>query len=91
MKFPIDEIWIDDDAAKHPVTSRITSRVKPRKVVSGIEIRNELAAIDLLFDPLYRGKRILKLTNYKGSFVKPCPGTRQYNCCGLQILNIGQG
>ncbi|MBW2345548.1 MAG: DNA photolyase, partial [Deltaproteobacteria bacterium] len=25
---------------------------------------------------------------YKGEFLKPCPGTREYICCGYQILNV---
>ncbi|MFH0822390.1 MAG: radical SAM protein, partial [Pseudomonadota bacterium] len=42
-------------------------------------------------DPFKRGKRILRLMRNKGVFVKPCPGTKEYVCCGLLIIHIGQG
>ncbi len=32
-------------------------------------------------------KDTLHLVTYKGEFLKPCPGTREYICCGYQILN----
>jgi spore photoproduct lyase len=36
-----------------------------------------------------RGKKILFLTRNKGRFVKSCPGTKEYICCGYQVLNVG--
>jgi spore photoproduct lyase len=35
------------------------------------------------------GKDILHLLSYKGEFLKPCPGTKNYICCGYRILNVG--
>ena len=35
------------------------------------------------------GKDTLHLLSFKGEFLKPCPGTRAYICCGYQILNVG--
>ena len=34
-------------------------------------------------------KETLRLLPFKGEFLKPCPGTNNYICCGYQILNIG--
>jgi len=34
-------------------------------------------------------KETLRLISFKGEFLKPCPGTKGYICCGYQILNIG--
>ena len=34
------------------------------------------------------GKDTLHLLSYKGEFLKPCPGTKEYICCGYQILNV---
>ncbi|MBW2623839.1 MAG: DNA photolyase [Deltaproteobacteria bacterium] len=34
---------------------------------------------------------VLILTRHHGRFLKPCPGTRGYNCCGLQIIHFGLG
>jgi spore photoproduct lyase len=33
--------------------------------------------------------KALEIVKFKGRFVKACPGTRSYNCCGYQILNFG--
>ena len=35
------------------------------------------------------GKRHLLLCRNRGRFLKPCPATRAYRCCGYQVLNIG--
>lgn len=34
-------------------------------------------------------KGTIRLLDFKGEFLKPCPGTREYICCGYQILNVG--
>lgn len=39
--------------------------------------------------PSDMGKHTLRLLSFKGDFLKPCPGTRNYICCGYQILNVG--
>ena len=39
--------------------------------------------------PSDMGKQILQLVKFKGEFLKPCPGTREYICCGYKILNVG--
>ncbi|MDR1871499.1 MAG: hypothetical protein LBS60_06170 [Deltaproteobacteria bacterium] len=33
----------------------------------------------------------LAIGRHKGSFLRPCPATPVYNCCGLNIIHIGQG
>ncbi|MEJ2157849.1 MAG: DNA photolyase [Desulfobacteraceae bacterium] len=40
-------------------------------------------------DPWAKAKRAVLLTSNKGAFIKECPGTREYTCCGYQILHIG--
>ena len=34
-------------------------------------------------------KETIRLLPFAGEFLKPCPGTQGYLCCGYQILNIG--
>lgn len=36
-----------------------------------------------------KGKKHLFLCRQRGRFFKPCPGTREYQCCGYHVLNIG--
>ncbi len=40
---------------------------------------------------LSSGKHHLLLAENRGTFFKPCPGTREYRCCDYQVLNIGMG
>ena len=40
-------------------------------------------------DPVSAGKQTLFLTRNRGPFVRDCPGTRNYRCCGYRILHIG--
>ncbi|MGC8658333.1 MAG: SPL family radical SAM protein [Desulfomonilaceae bacterium] len=91
MRFPVDQIWVADDAQQSALTRRILEVNRSARVLVGAEMTEAAQRIGLVPDPLGKGKRILKLVHYKGSFVKPCPGTRMYLCCGLKILNIGQG
>ncbi|UCG13811.1 MAG: DNA photolyase [Deltaproteobacteria bacterium] len=36
-----------------------------------------------------RDEQVLEIVKFRGRFIKPCPGTRSYICCGYQILNLG--
>ena len=38
-----------------------------------------------------QGKKVLLLTENRGDFLKKCPGTRAYRCCGYQVINVGMG
>jgi spore photoproduct lyase len=37
------------------------------------------------------GPRDILVTRHRGRFLKPCPGTPGYNCCGLHIFHFGLG
>lgn len=37
------------------------------------------------------GPETLVLASHPGRFLRPCPGTRGYNCCGLRIIHLGLG
>lgn len=36
------------------------------------------------------GGRALHIKAHKGRFLRPCPATRHYRCCGYQIIHIGE-
>lgn len=38
-----------------------------------------------------RAKETVRLTLNKGPAIRSCPGTREYICCGYQILHVGTG
>ncbi|MBW2367182.1 MAG: DNA photolyase [Deltaproteobacteria bacterium] len=56
-------------------------------------VQNSQAVFDALHrqasDKIQAGKEILYLNRNKGAFLKDCPGTRAYTCCGYKILHIG--
>jgi spore photoproduct lyase len=85
----ITRIYVEQDAADHPVTREILARAP------GIPVEfladGKAAMPDLGFYPksLSEGKRHLLLARNRGRFFKPCPGTREYICCDYQVLNIG--
>ncbi|MCU0538972.1 MAG: DNA photolyase [Desulfobacterales bacterium] len=84
----IRELFIDAEAADHPQTAAIRSRLAvPARVVPGpAALFEEVRAAD---DPAGRGKQVLFLTRNRGAFLKACPGTRHYTCCGYRILHVG--
>lgn len=45
----------------------------------------------VLFGPetLSESKKTLYLTRFRGELIRPCPGTKDYICCGYRILHIG--
>ena len=91
MMFDIEQLWIDQEALAEPLTGEIVKKLPRARVLIGREFEEPRRVLDLARDPIGRGKRILRLMKHKGAFVKPCPGTLEYICCGLQILHIGQG
>lgn len=91
MKFKIDEIWIDDEVLDYDLTWKIVERSRASKTLIGNEYKIEARRLALQPDPFKRGKRIIRLMRHKGAFVKPCPGTKEYICCNLEIIHIGQG
>lgn len=85
----ISRLYIDEAVRDHPVTGAVCAAAPgvPISVVPGVQgVRDALA---LSGDPLAAGKRVLFLTRNKGPFVKKCPGTKSYVCCGYQILHVG--
>ncbi|MBI5250935.1 MAG: DNA photolyase [Desulfomonile tiedjei] len=91
MKFPIEQVWVDDEVRDEPLTREILRKLPAARILGKNEIEDQCRAMEMDRDPFNRGKRTLRLTKNKGAFVKPCPGTPEYICCGLEILNIGQG
>ncbi len=91
MKFPIEQIWIDEDAQDAPLTREVLEKFPSAEVFFGRTCEKQFRALSLEPDPLKNGKRVLRLLKNRGAFIKPCPGTPHYLCCGLEILHIGQG
>jgi spore photoproduct lyase len=74
----IERLLVEESAKAHPMSERILSKLRDRLVIDAPAPPPE--------DP---DKRTLRLLSFPGEFLKPCPGTKTYICCGYQILNVG--
>lgn len=84
----ISKIYIDQSVANSPYVESIVSILKcPYVTVS--KSKEVYEKISSSSDPVRAGKETLYLTSNKGNFIKKCPGTRNYICCGYKILHIG--
>jgi spore photoproduct lyase len=84
----IRRVYVDAHVAHHPVTRAIVRELGAETEV--VEDPSTLYhSVKETDDPWGRGKQLLLLTRNKGAFLKACPGTREYTCCGYEILHIG--
>ncbi len=81
----IKQVIVEHDASSNAYVQEVCQRL-PQNGLIITEHPEEKTERGGDFDP---GKEILHLLEYKGEFLKPCPGTKAYICCGYQILNIG--
>lgn len=82
--YRIRKIWIDERIKNNPLVKRIltTESEAPVKIASF----KEGYPPERIFSQ--QDKRSLFLTQFPGSFVKPCPGTGHgYLCCGYTVIN----
>lgn len=79
---PFQRILINQAVADLPLTRRVLQAFPdlPVEMVSG----EPQADPDL---SIAASKKTLYLTAFQGQLIKPCPGTREYICCGYRILN----
>jgi DNA repair photolyase len=84
----LKKLFIDHRIADAKETLSIRTRLNlPTVVVE--RPKDVYDAVSSTDDPIATGKTVLFLTANQGAFVKKCPGTRCYTCCGYQILHIG--
>lgn len=85
----LETLYIDRPIIDFPETEKIRRHVNADEiVVDGPQ--PVFDAVNDAPDPVKKGKQTLFLTENKGPFVRPCPGTRRYRCCGYQILNVAR-
>lgn len=84
----IKQLYVEASVAESPVAARFASRLKLTPTV----IANPNTVYETIKkapDPWQAGKETVFLTRNHGSFLKQCPGTRDYICCDYKILHFG--
>jgi spore photoproduct lyase len=80
----LKKIIIDEEARSAPLTQRVL-QTYPHLPIEWVD-RPPMPDHGIT---LSESKKILYLTRFKGELIKPCPGTKEYICCGYRILHIG--
>jgi spore photoproduct lyase len=84
----ISKIFIDRKIAEHSNTRKLLRHFNgPTDTVDSVNTVH--AYVGSASDPVSTGKQTLFITANRGRFIRPCPGTQTYSCCGYQILHIG--
>ncbi|MEF8824264.1 MAG: radical SAM protein [Desulfohalobiaceae bacterium] len=78
----IRHVVVDDEVRSTPVTDRVRTALPDAKW--HIRGPNELFPLSA------QDRDVLYLKRYKGRFLRFCPGTSRYRCCGYRILHIGE-
>lgn len=82
------KLFIDKSIVDLPQVAAIRSRldISTEIVANAQDVYREIGSSE---DPIEAGKTTLFLTQNRGRFIRNCPGTRYYTCCGYKILHIG--
>ena len=78
----ISRVVMDEAVADTPVAGRVRERlphIAPEILPEGEALSPGLVREDILY-----------LKRYRGRFLRHCPGTSHYRCCGYQIVHIGE-
>jgi spore photoproduct lyase len=86
--FRIKRLFIEEAARDDPVTLRLQQRLAhlPAAIIpskEALRLPSPLTPGDIS-----RAKETLFVARQKGPFWRTCPGTKEYICCGYQILQI---
>ncbi|MFN3406321.1 MAG: radical SAM protein [Caldimicrobium sp.] len=83
------KVFIEKSALPFKLTQEILTKYPHAQIINNYEDLSCNSEENK--DTITQGKRTLFILHYKGSFVKACPGTKNYICCGYQIFHIGEG
>jgi len=87
----IKNIFVEREIADLPHTREILARAAKLRLPVAMVDSPSIPGLEPNQYPenLTKGKQNLLLCRNRGHFFKPCPGTKEYQCCGYQVLNIG--
>ena len=83
----VSAIFVEREFAAYDKVAEICDNLDaPARIIDSL--KEAYAYVNNGDDPVARGKQTLILCRNKGAFFKSCPGTREYNCCGYEILHM---
>ena len=84
----IEHIYVEESCLDMPFAQEILQRSQlPWKLYR--ETEKPFVYSGTFEENLTLAKKNLVLSRYKGVFLKDCPGTREYCCCGYSVLTTG--
>jgi len=85
----IHKLFVDEAVKEFPLVATIQKNlgITTPVMISEPSVFHGILAAQK--EPVSEGKHMLFLTRNRGPFIKKCPGTKSYICCGYQILHIG--
>lgn len=84
----LSKLFVDHEVVNAPEVASIRARLNILPIIVN-DAREVFEMISSEEDTVQHAKNILFLTRNRGAFVRKCPGTRFYTCCGYKILHIG--
>ncbi len=79
-----DKIIVDQEALNTPLAQRVIQKLP------GVAVETLLPGKHI--SELVSGSNspTIYLKHYRGKFLRPCPATKYYRCCGYQIIHTGE-
>ncbi|MDZ7263898.1 MAG: DNA photolyase [candidate division KSB1 bacterium] len=83
-----EQVFVEQRVLAHPVSQQILDRLSPLQPMVIDNLRELSVHPPHLISHTSSRSRPLVLAFQKSKFLKKCPGTKKYICCGYQILNL---
>ncbi|WP_031387244.1 SPL family radical SAM protein [Desulfonatronum thiodismutans] len=92
-------VLVDQSVLDTPMTKRVLGRLAHLPVevrghdegaAGSLQIGRRGASAGRDGGEAEAGQGVVYLKHYKGRFLRSCPGTRHYHCCGYRIVHIGE-
>jgi spore photoproduct lyase len=87
VKHKLKEVWVDRNVENNPLTLNILKNLPDVRIRHTDDPRQPVNETCGSPTPISKGKQTLLITQNKGEFLKRCPGTKNYTCCGYYFLN----
>lgn len=88
------KIFVEKEVLNYQLTKEIINKYSYEIVESYKDFYHDFLkqSSEVPFSQLIsEGKRMLFVMKFKGRFFRPCPGTKNYFCCGYKIFHFAEG